>query len=139
MSLISRMRFALALLVIALSLPACASSPPKTPTPQVMADAFFVGCAYVDTNGNGQLDDGDQPLKGAFFVPGPLVGGRTGSDGCATAVAPGGMPPDLYPLTATMLAPPDSDYALLSPRQVTVTAGGPTHMDFLFTRPSGAP
>ena len=38
-----------------------------TPAP-VMADSFFYGYAYIDANGNGQLDTDDPPLEGALFV-----------------------------------------------------------------------
>ncbi len=109
-----------------------ADAGPPTPTRQVLADAFFTACAYVDANGNGQRDEEDLPLEGAIFQVGP-VGGVTGEDGCAIAVAPGGIPVEKYPLVATMFPPRGSDYVLVVPKEVTITAKGPTHVEFLFS------
>ncbi len=66
-----------------------ASLPEATPTPAVMADTFFSGRAYVDSNGNRQLDEADPPLPGArFSVMG--FGSLTDQDGYAWAMIPGG-------------------------------------------------
>jgi acetyl esterase/lipase len=111
-----------------------ASLPEATPTPAVMADTFFSGRAYVDSNSNRQLDETDPPLPGArFSVMG--FGSLTDQDGYAWAMIPGGWD---EPVTARMDPPENSDYTLIGPVEVTLQAGRVNSVDFLFA-PAGTP
>jgi len=99
--------------------------PLVTPTPPVLSDGFLTANAFVDSNGNGQYDEADQPLAGAILsavdAAGRSAGGRTSEDGSAFATWPGGV---TYPITATMIAP-SAIYTLLLPSVtgLLVTAG----------------
>ncbi|MFQ5617176.1 MAG: alpha/beta hydrolase family protein [Anaerolineales bacterium] len=102
-----------------------------TPTPIVEGDSFFFfGRAYVDANGNGELDPGDPPLKGAAFsaadAGGASSGGFTGDDGGATAWWPGGSE---YPVTLRM-EPPEG-YTAIGPQEVILEKWD-SSADFLF-------
>ena len=124
-------------LAVAFVLAACAAPTPK-PTPtllSVMADTFFFGRAFVDTNGNGQIDPTDSPLKGATLTVtdtrGASSGGITDDKGRAMAWFPGGGVK--YPVTIRMKPPKDSGYALIGPSEVVLQKG--TSADFLFALP----
>lgn len=124
---------ALALLIVPLLASACLPTPTLTPTPQrILADAFFYGRAYVDANGNGQVDPGDPPLKGALFV---VIDGRgipdrrpTGADGRAEVWWPGGT---VGQPTLRMEPPTEGGYTPIGPREVV----GRFNADFLFAPP----
>jgi hypothetical protein len=107
-----------------------------TPTPQILADSFFYGCAYVDANDNGEIDEDDPGLKDAMFLVstnnGAGFGARTSSSGCATVVVPGGLDDDAWPVTVRMNPPEDSSYTPVGPAEV-VLARPKSHADFLFT------
>ncbi len=126
--------------LLALLLCSCGSLPwsseAPTPTPGILADTFFGGCAYLDSNGNGSIDSDDQPLDGAKFVvtlsEGIGFGATTTSRGCATAVVPGGLSEQSWPVTIGMEPPEGSGYQLVSPAEV-VLQFPKTHADFLFS------
>jgi hypothetical protein len=109
-----------------------------TPTAVIMADTFFGGCAYLDSNNNGEIDPDDQRLEDAmFFVT--LNGGYgfravTFKNGCATVTIPGGLGKESWPVTARMEPPEGSGYELLSPGEV-VLEYPKEHADFLFVDP----
>ncbi len=130
--------YALAILLILASLacrlPASLSGQP-TPTSPILADTFFSGNAYIDSNANGELDASDQPLEGARLVVAGFSG-PTGKDGLATVVIPGGWD---KPVIAQMYPPEGSAYTLISPAEATLQSSGPTHVDFLFAAPTGSP
>ena len=99
-----------------------------------MADAFFSGRAFVDTNGNGQIDPTDPPLKGAILTVTDTRGassGITDDEGRATAWFPGGGVQ--YPVTIRVKPPKDSAYAVIGPSEVVLQKG--TSADFLFALP----
>ena len=106
-----------------------------TPTVGVLADSFFFGCAYVDGNGNGEIDPDDPGLKGALFIVNVRgLGGltaKTSASGCATIVVPGGLSGDRWPVSARMQPPPDTSYELVSTDDV-VLVYPKAHADFLF-------
>jgi hypothetical protein len=107
----------------------------STPTAVVLADSFFYGCAYLDANGNDEIDDEDPGLKGATFVVtlkgGAGFGAPTPDNGCVTIVVPGGLGDDDWPVTTRMEPPEDSD--ALSEGSVEVVLEKPqSHADFLF-------
>jgi acetyl esterase/lipase len=104
------------------------------PTPAILADTFFFGHAWVDSNTNGLLDSHDAPLEGARFTA-EQFGALTGKDGTATIVIPGGWD---RPVTAKMAAPEGSGYTLIEPSQVELDPDGPTSADFLFATPQPA-
>lgn len=99
-----------------------------------MADTFFSGRAFIDSNANGQLDPGDAPLESARFSA-MGFGALTGKDGHATIVIPGGWD---KPVTARMDPPKDSGYTLIGPIEVELRNSGPTSADFLFAAPAEA-
>ena len=116
---------------------ACAAPAPKTtrtPLP-VMADAFFFARVFVDTNGNGQIDPTDSPLKGAVFTAtdarGASSGGITDDQGRATAWFPGGGVK--YPVTLHIRPPKDSAYTVIGPSEVVLQKG--TSANFFFAPP----
>jgi hypothetical protein len=107
-----------------------------TPTVGILADSFFFGCAYLDSNGNGKTDPDDQGLEEATFVvalndAGGFVA-STPEDGCATIVVPGGLNADSWPVTTRMEPPEETGYELVSPAEV-VLEYPESHADFLFT------
>ncbi len=119
----------------ALGLFACnALAPRATPTPRpVLADSFFSGYAFVDTNGNGQVDEADAPLKDAIFTVKlgyGEVGALTDSTGMAFIIVPGGVE---YPAVMSMEPPKDSDYVLIGPASITRNSGSGPKAEFLFT------
>jgi len=93
-----------------------------TPTPaiQPIVDAFFSGYAYLDVNGNGELDPEDTPVENAMFIVtlqfGGEVGALTDKTGCAFIVAPGGAD---YPVKMRIEAPKDSNLKLIGPSEIT--------------------
>jgi acetyl esterase/lipase len=106
-----------------------------TPTPQVYADTFFFGHAYIDSNNNGALDPADSPLQGALFVAAGFRA-KTDASGVATVVIPGGWDD---PITASMAAPEDGGYRLIGPDQVELQSGEQTSADFLFALTESTP
>jgi|GEM_PF-1536169 len=104
----------------------------STATPIMMADTFFFGHAFVDANGNGELDASDPPLAGARFACAGF-GGESGADGVATVVIPGSWD---KPVEAQMSPPSGSDYTLIGPAVVTLQSPGTTRAEFLFASPS---
>ena len=102
----------------------CAPKPTEptlpTPTIQVLADIFFSGYAYLDANGNGEIDNEDTPLENAMFIVtlqgGLEVGDTTDVKGNAFITIPGGVD---YPVTLRMEAPKDSRLKLIGPASVT--------------------
>ncbi len=105
-----------------------------TPTPRpVLVDSFFSGYAFVDTNGNGQLDEADAPLKDAIFTVKLAygeVGAVTDESGMAFIVVPGGVE---YPAVLRMQPPKDSNYVLVGPASITRNSAGGPNAEFLFT------
>ena len=140
----------LLLLLCSCSRAAQPSTPPpgQTPTPtpkptskpaqKVLADTFFYGHAYVDANGNGEIDPEDPGLKGALFQV-ALTGGlgnsaKTGTDGSAFIVIPGGVSKAGWPVRARMNPPPDTDYEWVGPAEIVLDYPE-TSVDFLFSAP----
>ncbi len=107
-----------------------------TPTAMIMADTFFGGCAYLDSNDNGQIDPDDQRLEDALFSV--ALSGEGGfraftfKNGCATVTVPGGLGEESWPVTVRMEPPEETHYDLLSPAEV-VLEYPKGHADFLFT------
>ncbi len=111
-------------------------TPTSTPPP-VLADSFYYGRAYVDANGNGQVDEGDPPLEGVILIATDAEGlsgsGRTDAEGLATAWWPAGS---TYPITLRM-KPPER-YILVGPEEVVLQEGEYYVADFLFV-PAATP
>jgi hypothetical protein len=53
--------------------------PTPTPTVQPIVDSFFSGYAFLDVNGNGELDPEDTPVEGAAFIVTLQFGGEVGA------------------------------------------------------------
>lgn len=111
-------RFALGIPVLAVVLISCAPKP-TTPTVQAIVDSFFSGYAFLDVNGNGDLDSEDTPVENAAFIVtlqfGGEVGAFTDETGYAFIVAPGGVD---YPVTMRMEPPQDSALKLIGPSEI---------------------
>jgi len=94
--------------------------PTPTPTAQPLVDSFFSGYAFLDVNGNGELDSEDTPVENATFIVtlrgGLEVGAQTDKTGYAFIVAPGGVD---YPVTMRMEPPKDSTLKLIGPPELT--------------------
>ncbi len=109
-------------------------TPEPTPTPQIFADMAFSGCAYLDENGNGELDPEDPGLEGLTFT---VLGwsDRTAEDGCALVLIPGGVPDRLWPLVVRMKVPKAAPYEPIGPTEFTLTKdSGQRHFEFLFRK-----
>ena len=116
--------------------PAATPTATKQPTPEetvpVLADSFFYGKAYIDKNGNGQIDPDDPPLEGALFTAtdarGASGGGWTDSKGSAMAWWPSDSQ---YPITVQMQPPEGSAYTIIGRDQI-VLQEWETSAEFLF-------
>ena len=132
-------------ILFCLTLAACAiATPNESPTPTatlaptempVLVDSFFFGHAYIDANGNSEIDASDSPLKGALFTAvdanGLSGGGVTDSKGNATAWWPG---VSVYPVTLRMAPPEESGYTLIGETEIVLQAHETTG-NFLFAPP----
>jgi acetyl esterase/lipase len=100
-----------------------------------MADTFFSGYAYLDSNDNRELDEDDAPLQGAMFY---VLGFRDETDarGHALVTIPGGWD---KPAQASMAPPEGSGYELIGPQEVVLQQGVQNSAEFLFAEPSGTP
>ena len=98
----------------------CAPTPTATPTVQPIVDSFFSGYAFLDVNGNGEIDPEDTPVENATFIVtlqfGGEVGAFTDKTGYAFIVAPGGVD---YPVKMRMEPPKDSTLKLIGPSEFT--------------------
>ncbi len=121
----------LAIFLLALALESCA---PK-PTQPVLADTFFPSQAFIDANGNGQLDSADTPLAKATFIVtlqgGAEFGGQTDETGKAFITIPGAVK---YPVTLHMEAPEGSGLKLIGPQSVTSPSPTGELIKFLFSK-----
>jgi hypothetical protein len=144
----SRGRFVVVLLALAVaacsqaqrSLPAPTPVPTPAGTGEVsQGDISFGGYAFVDANGNGDLDPTDLPLEGARFI---VVLGRgqsssfTNASGSASIMF--GLSGSAQFSATLFMEPPDgSGYTLVGPDQVVIPeaccAGG--SREFLFAPP----
>ena len=95
-------------------------------------DAFFGGYAFLDENGNGEIDSEDTPIENATLIVtlqgGFETGGLTDKTGNAFITIPGGVD---YPVTLRMEAPNDSSLILIGPSSVTYPSAEPAK--FLFS------
>ncbi len=121
------------LIFVALLIMGCNFLSP-TPTPDIrpIVDAFFSGYAYLDVNGNGEIDSEDTPIENATLIVtlqgGFETGGLTDKTGYAFITIPGGVD---YPVTLRMEAPKDSNLQLIGPSSVAYPSDEPA--EFLFT------
>jgi len=106
-----------------------------TETPAILADSFFSGIAYIDTNQNNKIDPNDEPLEGALFTA-LSFGDYTDAKGSAFITIPGGWEEHVI---AHMQAPEDSQYSLISPGEVILQSGKKSHAEYLFANLSSEP
>lgn len=106
-------------IIVLLAVTGCAPASNATPTAQAIVDSFFSGYAFLDANGNGELDSEDTPLENASFIVtlqfGGEVGAFTDKTGYAFIVAPGGAD---YPVKMRMEPPEGSNLKLIGPSEV---------------------
>jgi hypothetical protein len=118
--------------ILSLSISACNAVSP-TPTPVVLADSFFSGYAFVDVNGNGQIDSADTPLKDAIFIVrlegGAEFGGLTDESGNAFVLIPAAV---AYPVTLMMKPPAESAFTLIGPPSIILQEIASEKANFLF-------
>ena len=111
-------KLAISILSIA-TMTGCAPEP-TTPTIQPIVDSFFSGYAYLDVNGNRELEPDDMPVENAAFIVtlqfGGEVGAFTDETGYAFIVVPGGAD---YPVKMRMEPPEDSNLTLIGPSEIT--------------------
>ncbi len=97
---------------------------PRPTPPEVLADTFFHGCVYVDSNANGELDADDQPLEDFTFsvslAQGGGFGGKTNASGCATLTLPGAASQDFYPVKANMEPPTICTYSPVNVSEIVL-------------------
>jgi hypothetical protein len=117
--------------IIILLMAATSCTPTQTPTEPILVDAFFSGYAFLDANGNGEIDPEDTPVENAIFIvtiPGGYeVGDTTDESGNAFITVPGGVE---YPVTLRMEPPTDSDLKLIGPSSIIYPSNEPA--EFLF-------
>ena len=110
--------YKLSIPILAIVLISCVPKP-ATPTIQPIVDSFFSGYAFLDVNGNGELDPEDTPVENAAFIVtlqfGGEVGAFTDKDGYAFIVAPGGAD---YPVKMRMEPPENSTLKLIGPSEI---------------------
>ena len=120
------------LLIFILAPTSCSPTPTATPTIQAIVDAFFSGYAYLDVNGNGEIDSEDTPVENAMFIVtlqgGFETGDTTDDKGNAFITIPGGVD---YPVTLRMEPPKDSNLKLIGPSSITYPSDEPAK--FLFS------
>ena len=118
--------------ILSLSISAC-NAVPTAPTPVVLADSFFSGYAFVDVNGNGQVDSADMPLKDAIFIiqleGGAEFGDLTDESGNAFVLIPAAV---AYPVTLMMKPPAESAFTLIGPPSIILKEIASEKASFLF-------
>lgn len=102
-------------------------------TPLVLADTVFSATAFVDTNGNGTLDDDDTPLEGAQFIA-EGFGSQTDKNGYAMILIPGEWN---QPIRARMVPPANHSYQLIGPEEIVLQDGVINQAHFLFAVSEG--
>jgi hypothetical protein len=104
-----------------------------TPTGFVHVYSSFSASALLDTNGNGQPDSADTPIKDATFIvtlPGGTEFGELTDD---TGYAFVTIPADVeYPITLRMEAPQDSTWKATEPSTITLVEPTGETIQFLF-------
>jgi hypothetical protein len=124
--------------IFALGITACNTlsltpTPMPTPTPVVLADSFFSGYAFLDVNGNEQIDSADTPLKDAIFIVqfegGAEFGALTDETGNAFVIIPAAVQ---YPVTLFMKPPTDSTFTLIGPPSIVLQETAGEKASFLF-------
>ena len=128
---------------LVLMLGACGSSPfvpqaTSTSFPYLVGDTFFTGCAYFDSNTNGEIDPDDTLLGGLAFVitlaDGTRFVAETSENHCALATVPAALPPDAWPVVARIEAPEHMLYAPIGLSE-TMLECPEKDADFLFGLP----
>ena len=120
------------LLIFAFGISAC-NPITQTPTPVILADSFFSGYAFVDVNGNEEIDPADTPLKDAIFIVqlegGAQFGALTDENGNAFVTIPAAVQ---YPVTLMMKPPKDSALILIGPASIVLQETASEKASFLF-------
>jgi len=121
---------AIIILFLSITLVGCTA----TPTEPALADTFFSGQAFLDANGNSQIDPEDTPVANATFIVtlqgGGEFGGQTDDTGKAFITIPASVE---YPVTVRMEVPKDSALILLEPSTLTLSEQTGETVKFLFS------
>lgn len=127
------------LIAAALLTVACGRSTTSPPTPAVLGDSNFSGCAFLDANANGKIDNQDQPLGDIKFTVTLSRGAGFGAvtsqkDGCASILIPSALSETSWPVVAAMKIPPALKVVPVGDQPKTLVYPD-THADFLFKQP----
>ena len=109
-------------------------NPTPPPTEFFHVHSYFAAYAFLDANGNGQVDSADTPLKDATFIV-ALQGGTEFSDqtddtGYAFISIPAGVE---YPVKVRMEAPEGSSLTIIEPSEITLSDATGESPQFLFS------
>jgi hypothetical protein len=120
------------LFLLAITIIGCVPTQAPTPTQPILVDSFFSGSAFLDVNGNGQIDPEDTPVANATFYI-EMNGVKafietTDEKGYAFIIIPGGVE---YPVKVGMEAPTDNTLKLITPSEITVSTS--SSVQFLFS------
>ena len=105
-----------------------------TPTEFIHVYSAFSTYAFLDSNGNGQVDSADTPVKDATFVValpgGTEFGDPTDDTGYAFITIPAVVE---YPVTLRMEAPQDSTLKAIEPFTIKLLEPTGESIQFLFS------
>lgn len=115
-------------------IPTAAQNPTPTPTPFIRIHSYFSAYAFLDANGNGEVDPADTPVKDATFVVALPGGTEFGEPTDETGYAFITIPADVgYPVTLRMDAPQDSMLEAIEPSTITLLEPPGETIQFLFS------
>lgn len=122
------------LLALTGCIPALEQTQAPTPIESIHVHTAFSASAFLDANGNGQVDSADTPIKDATFIValpgGTEFGDQTDDAGYAFISIPAAVE---YPVTLRMEAPKDSLWKAIEPSTITVPAATGETIQFLFS------
>ena len=121
-------------LALAGCIPISAQNLTPTPTPFIRIHSYFSAYAFLDANGNGEVDPADTPVKDATFIVtlpgGTEFGEPTDETGYAFITIPAEVE---YPVTLRMGAPQDSMLKAIEPSTITLLGPAGETIQFLFS------
>ena len=121
-------------LVLAGCIPTFAQNPMPTPTEFIHVYSAFSAYAFLDANGNGQVDSADTPVKDATFIVALPGGTEFGDTTDATGYAFITIPADVeYPVTLRIEAPQDRTLKAIESSTITLLEPTGETIQFLFS------
>ncbi|HSL31533.1 MAG TPA: hypothetical protein VK900_20185 [Anaerolineales bacterium] len=124
----------LPLVALAACVPTSGQNPTPVPTEFIHVHSYFAAYAFLDTNGNGQLDSADTPIKDATFIAALQGGTEFGDETDETGYAFISIPASVeFPITLRMDAPKDSTLKAIEPTTITLSEVTGETVQFLFS------